>query len=191
MLSTHLRLGLPIGLFPCGFLTSNLYAPQITTHRRHSNNFVPARHRNTTERCEQGITQCIPLYSLPIKILQRNIAIQLTTLLKIAPSFIGWLLPDTISSIGGGLEVNKNGECGYLFYDILQREWKSNRNIRMARSDSIRTQNSSNTKENSTFHNVREKRQQNKRIDSYIARLQIWHDNELVCSYPHNLCPQD
>jgi hypothetical protein len=33
MLSTHLRLGLPIGLFPSGFLTNNLYVFFFSTIR--------------------------------------------------------------------------------------------------------------------------------------------------------------
>ena len=34
ILSTHLRRGLPSGLFPYGFLTKTLYAPSLLTHTR-------------------------------------------------------------------------------------------------------------------------------------------------------------
>ena len=35
ILSTHLRLGLPIGLLPFGFPTKTLYTPSLLTHTRH------------------------------------------------------------------------------------------------------------------------------------------------------------
>ena len=35
ILSTHLRLGLPSGLFPIGFHTKTLYTPPLLTHMRH------------------------------------------------------------------------------------------------------------------------------------------------------------
>ena len=35
ILSTHLRLGLPSGLFPSGFPTNTLYTPPLLTHTRH------------------------------------------------------------------------------------------------------------------------------------------------------------
>jgi len=35
ILSTHLRLGLPSGLLPSGFLTKTLYTPPLLTHTRH------------------------------------------------------------------------------------------------------------------------------------------------------------
>ena len=38
MLSTHLRLGLPRGLFPSGFPTKILYTPPLLTHTRHMPN---------------------------------------------------------------------------------------------------------------------------------------------------------
>ena len=38
ILSTHLRLGLPSGLFPSSFPTKTLYTPPLLTHTRHMPN---------------------------------------------------------------------------------------------------------------------------------------------------------
>ena len=58
ILSTHLHLGLPSGLFPCGFPTKTLYTPPLLTHTRH----MPAQYwvRSTNHLALRYVIPSIP-----------------------------------------------------------------------------------------------------------------------------------